>query len=94
MTPKKDSDKILFRQVDDTNTVQIHVHGDMMPNSKYLFILELLKINKDDKQIVFIVSDPKMMLLVRESFPAEYYERIEIVSPGALNQEGELKNAG
>jgi hypothetical protein len=91
--PKKDDNKITFRELDG-NTVQIHVSGDMLPNSKYLFILELMKGYVGSKEIVFQADNPQMMMLIRNAIPSEYYARIEIAGSGALKQEGELRDAG
>jgi hypothetical protein len=93
--PKKKSDdeRVFVTEITGTDTVQIHVAGDMMPNSVFLKILEHLKAYRDSKTIVFVVYDAKMMLLIRESIPSEYYERIEISSPDAFGQDGGMKCA-
>jgi len=87
--PRKKADQVFVTELAETNTVQIHVTGDMMPNSVYLKILEHMKVYRDSMTIIFIVYDAKMMLLIRQSIPSEFYERIEIGS----QKEG-LQSAG
>lgn len=74
--PKKKLDQVFCKEVN--GTVQIHVTGDMLPNSAFLQILGYMKEYK--AAIVFVVYDAKMMLLIRQSIPSEFYERIELYS--------------
>ena len=92
--PKKKPDPIFVVEPEGTNTVQIHVTGDMMPNSVFLKILEHLKTYRDENTITFVVYNINMMRLIGESIPFEYYNHIEIASPGAHPQEGALEYAG
>ena len=91
---KSDNKQVFIKEPDGTDTVQIHVTGDMMPSSVFLCILELMKKYVDNKTIVFVVYDVKMMLLVRESVPSEFYDRIELYSPKVFESQEGLKNAG
>ena len=66
--PKKKSDdeQIFIIKPEGTNIVQIHVTGDMMPNSVFLKILEYMKIYQG-RTVIFVVYDVKMLLLIRKS---------------------------
>lgn len=94
--PKKkpDNGQVFTKEPDGTNTLEIHVTGDMMPRSAFFKILELLKRHMDHKTIVFAVYDAKMMLLVRESVPSEFYDRIELYSPKTFEEKEGLRHAG
>jgi len=80
MMPKRKSEQVFITEPDGANTVQIHVTGGLMPNAVFLQIIEHMKAHKDSKTIVFVVYDVKMMLLIRQAIPSEYYERIELYS--------------
>jgi hypothetical protein len=94
--PKKKSDdeRVFIKEPDGTDTVQIHVTGDMMPRFVFFQILELMKKYVDNKTIVFVVYNANMMLLVRESVPSEFYDRIELYSPKVFESQEGLRNAG
>ena len=92
--PKKITDIGKIFVSESTNTVEIHVPGDMLPCSAFTQILEIMKKHFHKKEIVFNVYNAKMMLMIRESLPSEYYERIELHNPKSLELQGGLKRAG
>ena len=92
--PKQNNQQVFIKISEDTNTVQIHVTGDMMPNSVYHKIIDYMMAYKDSKTIVFMVYDTKMMIYIRQCIPLEYFERIQILIPKALEQEGVMEDAG
>lgn len=65
-------------QNSEDNSVRIHVHGDMLPNSTFLEILDLLKENKDKKPVDFTADFSEMMLLITQSIPREHYRKLEL----------------
>ena len=87
--PRQKADQVVVIEFAKTNTVQIHVTGDMVPNSVYLKILEHMQVYRDLMTIIFVVYDAKMMLLIRQSIPSEFYERIEL-----CGQKEGLQSAG
>lgn len=91
---KPDDGQVFTREQDGADTLEIHVTGDMLPCSVFLEILDILKIHMDSKTIVFGVYNAKMMLLIRESVPYEYYDRIEIHSPKSFEEKEGLRRAG
>jgi len=94
MPKKKKPDQVFIVEPERTNTVKIHVTGDMMPNAVFLKILEHLKTYRAENTIAFVVYNINMMRLIGESIPSEYYNHIEISGPGAHPQEGALEHAG
>ena len=70
----------------ENNAVEINVHGDMLPNSVFLEILDVLKQNKDKRHVDFIADNPKIMLLIRESLPGECYRKLELKSHDSTMQ--------
>ena len=92
--PKKKTGQIFVRELDGTNAVQIHITGGLMPNSVFMEILNHIKSFRDSRAIVFVVYDTKMLLLIRECIPSEYYERIEILSCDSPGWEGLQRAAG
>lgn len=62
----------------EDNSVEINVHGDMLPNSVFLEIIDILGRFKDKKHVDFTADNPKMMLLLRESIPGEHYRKLEL----------------
>ena len=92
--PKKATDNGQVFVSEFPESVVIHVLGDMLPCSVFMQILEIMKKHLDNKTIVFNVYDAKMMLMIRESVPSEFYDRIELNSPKAFELRGGLKCAG
>ena len=92
--PKKKVEQVLIKDSSESDLVEIHVTGDMLFNSTFLKILDHMEMYKDKQKIAFVVYDAKMMLLIRESIPSEYYEWIELAAPNMVVQMGALKNAG
>jgi len=91
---KPDDGQVFISEPKFTNTFEIHVTGDLLPRSAFFEILELLKIHMDSKTIVFAVYNTKMVLLIRESVPSEFYDRIELYSPKAFEAKEGLRRAG
>lgn len=62
----------------ENNSVEINVHGDMLPNSVFMEILDILDENKEKKHVDFIADNPQIMLLIREAFPGGCYRKLEL----------------
>ena len=94
--PKKkiDDGQVFTQEPDGANTLEIHVTGDLLPSFAFLQILDLMKKHMDSKTIVFAVYNAKMMLLIRESVPSEFYDRIKLYSPKTFEIKEGLKRAG
>ena len=60
------------------NAVELYVHGDTMPDSVYFELIKLLKEYRGKKQMVFIADNPRMLLLIRQSLPSEYIDKLEL----------------
>ena len=92
--PEKKDERVFVTEPDGENLVYIHVTGDLMPCSVFQKILEHMQTYIKVKAIVFIAYNAAMMREIRNSFPSQYYERIELCGLSAIEQSVALRNAG
>lgn len=63
------------------NRIEIHLAGEILTNTVFLSIVELMKRNRESSQpkaVRFWVSNPTMLMSVRYAFPSAYYESVEL----------------
>ena len=57
----------------ETNTIELSMLGDTIPDSVYGELRSILdEYNGTKKRIAFVVQNPKMLLLIRQVFSGEY----------------------
>lgn len=73
------SNKPTIRVVETSDGItEIHIKGDHLSISIYQSILNCLKELGMGTRKSFVVNTPTMLLLIKESIPSEYYEKIII----------------
>lgn len=80
--------KELFKILYGDTTMDIHLFGDILPNSVFQTVIELMKANRESehpKGVRFFVSSSMMLISVRYAIPSEFYESVEI--EGATGKE-------
>lgn len=80
--------KKLLDVVQKESTMEIHLIGDILPNSVFQQIIELMKANRESehpKSVRFFVSSSMMLVSVRYAIPSQFYESVEI--EGAVGKE-------
>ena len=89
----KRQEKDLFRIEWEGEVMEIHLFGDILPNTMFQSIIELMKANRESehpKRVRFVVSSSMMLISVKYAIPSEFYESIEL--EGQSKKDG-LKNA-
>lgn len=78
MGRKKKNEPVFLLDKPHDSAVEIHVTGDILSIPMFNQILNAIHDNRGKKRIDFVAYTPKMMLLIRESIPKEYYNSLDI----------------
>lgn len=73
--------KELLKVLPDAQALEIHVYGDILHNSVFQKIIEVMKENREreePKSVRFVVFSSMMMVSVRYAVPSEFYESVEV----------------
>lgn len=92
----KTKEKELFQITQDELTMKIRLFGDILSNSVFQQIVELMKVNRESenpKSVRFIVSSSTMLISVRYAFPSQFYDSAEIEIPERKGKKEVLKDA-
>lgn len=94
MPKGKKKEPLLVTEIPGENAMEIHVYGDFLSNAVFLWIVEIMKANRENessKNVRFVVYTSMMYTAVRYAIPSDMYEKIEIRS--VKSEEGGLKDA-
>lgn len=88
--------KELFKVIFHSQSLEILIYGDILHNSVFQQILELMKKNNGSsspKSVRFVVFSSTMMISVRYAFPSQFYESVEVRRLEAQTENEVLKDA-
>lgn len=78
------------------NRLEIHLAGEILTNTVFLNIVELMKRNRESNQpkaVRFWVEGSTMLMSVRYAFPSAYYESVELEKQAQVVSLERLQNA-
>jgi|GEM_PF-4811382 len=88
--------KELYRVERSNETLDIHLVGDILPNTVFQKVIELMRENREcenPKGVRFVVDSSVMMMAVKYAIPSQFYEEVVLEGQYSADKDEVLKDA-